>query len=246
MSHAARRRDQRAIIGLNSLSILPGTSSGRRGMLFLASLLLAYLVLCGSSRDAFAEEESGGTVSTVQGLALYGEPALSKDFTHFPYVNPQAPKGGSLARAAIGSFDSTNPFIIRGTPATGLTQIYDTLMETNPDEPFSQYGLLAEGVRLDPKRRWMEFDLNSEARFHDGKPVTAQDVVFSFEILRDKGQPFYAAYYADVTAVKALSKKTSTSDITPLTSQTLALWGAQRDDMKRPQRQARRKVVVRS
>ncbi len=223
MSHAARRRDQRAIIGLNSLSILPGTSSGRRGMLFLASLLLAYLVLCGSSRDAFAEEESGGTVSTVQGLALYGEPALSKDFTHFPYVNPQAPKGGSLARAAIGSFDSTNPFIIRGTPATGLTQIYDTLMETNPDEPFSQYGLLAEGVRLDPKRRWMEFDLNSEARFHDGKPVTAQDVVFSFEILRDKGQPFYAAYYADVTAVKALNKKTVRFEFAESNSRELPL-----------------------
>ncbi|MAX32771.1 MAG: hypothetical protein CME72_06880 [Halomonadaceae bacterium] len=148
-------------------------------------------------------------VATVHGLALYGEPALPADFSHFSYVNPEAPKGGSLLRAAIGgSFDSTNPFIVRGTPAAGLNQIYDTLLESNPNETFSSYGLLAEGIRLDPERRWIEFDLRPEARFHDGEPVEASDVVFSFETLTEKGQPFYAGYYADVTKVRALDDDT--------------------------------------
>ena len=81
-------------------------------------------------------------------------PELPEDFAYFPHVNPQAPKGGSITHTAVGgSFDSTNPFIIRGTPATGISQIYDTLMASNPNEPFSLYGLLAKGVRLDPERR---------------------------------------------------------------------------------------------
>lgn len=147
-------------------------------------------------------------IDTRHALALYGEPALAADFSHFPYTNPQAPVGGSMARDAIGSFDSTNPFIIQGTPAAGLSNIYDTLLVTNPDEPFSMYGLLAEGIRLAPDRRWIEFDINPQARFHDGEPVTADDVVFSFNTLTEKGQPFYGAYYADVTAVSAVDDST--------------------------------------
>ncbi|SDJ80099.1 extracellular solute-binding protein [Billgrantia gudaonensis] len=148
-------------------------------------------------------------VATEHGLALYGEPALPADFTHFPYVNPQAPKGGSLTRAAVGSsFDSTNPFIIRGTPAAGVSVIYDTLLESNLDEPFSVYGLLAEGIRLDPERHWIEFDLRPEARFHDGEPVTAEDVVYSFDLLIEEGNPFYRSYYAEVAEVEALDDHT--------------------------------------
>ncbi|MCE9662321.1 extracellular solute-binding protein [Halomonas sp. M5N1S17] len=150
-----------------------------------------------------------GTIPTVHGLALYDEPALDEDFAHFPYVNPDAPKGGSLVRAAVGSsFDSTNPFIIRGTPAIGIGEIYDTLLVENVDEPFSVYGLLAEGMRLDPDRFWIEFDLRSEARFHDGEPVTADDVVFSFNLLVEEGNPFYRGYYADVESVEALNRHT--------------------------------------
>lgn len=162
-------------------------------------------------------------VPTVHGLALYGDPALPADFTHFPHANPDAPTGGSLVRSAIGSFDSTNPFIIRGTPATGLTEIYDTLLTQNPDEPFSMYGLLAEGVRLDPERQWIEFDLHPEARFHDGEPVTAEDVVFSFETLTEKGQPFYGAYYADVIDVTALDEDTVHFDLADSESRELPL-----------------------
>lgn len=143
-------------------------------------------------------------VPTVHALALYDDPALPANFDHLPYANPDAPKGGTLRRAASGSFDSTNPFIIQGTPASGLEQIYDTLMASSADEPFTMYGLLAAGVRLDPDRHWIEFDLRPEARFHDGTPVTAADVVFSFRLLRDKGSPFYRAYYAAVDSVTAL------------------------------------------
>ena len=162
-------------------------------------------------------------VETRHGLALYGEPQLPADFGHFPHANPDAPKGGSLVRSAIGSFDSTHPFIVRGTPATGLTEIYDTLMAQHPDEPFSMYGLLAEGVRLDPDRQWIEFDLHPEARFHDGQPVTAEDVVFSFTTLTEQGQPFYSAYYADVAGVRAVDADTVHFDLADSESRELPL-----------------------
>ncbi|WP_427027835.1 extracellular solute-binding protein [Halomonas sp. H2] len=146
-------------------------------------------------------------LETVHGLSLYDSPELPTDFRYFPHVNPQAPKGGTITHTAVGgSFDSTNPFIIRGTPATGVSQIYDTLMASNPGEPFSLYGLLAEGVRLDPDRQWIEFDLRPEARFQDGEPVTAYDVVFSLNLLREEGNPFYASYYAGVEEAIALNE----------------------------------------
>lgn len=146
-------------------------------------------------------------IETVHGLSLYDSPELPADFPYFPHVNPQAPKGGTITHTAVGSsFDSTNPFIIRGTPVTGISQIYDTLMVSNPNEPFSLYGLLAEGVRLDPDREWIEFDLRPEARFQDGEPVTAYDVVFSLNLLREEGNPFYASYYAGVEEAIALNE----------------------------------------
>ncbi|WP_427854566.1 extracellular solute-binding protein [Halomonas dongshanensis] len=146
-------------------------------------------------------------VETDHALSLYDEPALPDDFAYFPHVNPDAPIGGTITHTAVGeSFDSTNHFIIRGTPAAGLGQIYDTLMVANPNEPFSVYGLLAQGVRLDPERQWIEFDLRPEARFQDGEPVTAYDVVFSFDLLTEEGNPFYRSYYADVESVIALNE----------------------------------------
>lgn len=175
----------------------------------LRCLLLCLLSATGPLSPVLADDGAPGAsaeeVPTVHGLALYDEPALPADFPYFPHVNPDAPKGGSLIQAAVGnSFDSTNPFIIRGTPAAGIALIYDTLLESNPNEPFSVYGLLAEGIRLDPDRHWIEFDLRREARFHDGEPVTAHDVAFSFELLMEQGNPFYGAYYADVESVTAL------------------------------------------
>lgn len=173
-------------------------------VLLISALLLSCSLWASEERAATATE---APVETVHGLSLYDSPALPDDFAYFPHVNPQAPKGGSITHTAVGgSFDSTNPFIIRGTPATGISQIYDTLMASNPNEPFSLYGLVAEGVRLDPERRWMEFDLREQARFQDGEPLTAYDVVFTFDLLREQGNPFYASYYAGVEKAIALNE----------------------------------------
>ncbi|MFC0338683.1 microcin C transport system substrate-binding protein [Kushneria avicenniae] len=166
-------------------------------------------------------------VPTVHGISLYDAPALPDDFDHFPWVNAQAPKGGDMVRAAQGSFDSLNPFIVRGDPASGLTAFgglpFDTLMVESPDEPFTLYGLLAAGIRLDPDRRWMEIDLDSRARFHDGSPVTAEDVVTTFETLKTKGSPMYRAYYADVTGVEMLSPSTVRFEFSEHNSRELPL-----------------------
>ena len=192
-----------------------------RRLMIVACATLAWLL---PPALAGAVEERAEEVPTVHGLALYDEPALDADFAYFPYVNPDAPRGGTLTQAAVGgSFDSTNPFIIRGTPAAGLSEIYDTLVEGNPDEPFSVYGLLAEGMRLDPERTWIEFDLRPEARFHDGEPVTAHDVVYSFELLTEQGNPFYGSYYADVEAVTALDDRTVRFDFADVHSRELPL-----------------------
>ena len=138
-------------------------------------------------------------------LTLHGEAKYLADFTHLDYVNPQAPKGGSLSQAAQGTFDSFNPFIVQGTAAAGLGNIYDSLTYHTADEPFTEYGLLASCMQLDPAGRWIEFELRPEARFHDGKPVTAEDVAFTFKLLREEGRPFYRAYYADITEIKVLN-----------------------------------------
>ncbi len=190
---------------------------------------LAALATDESAAMALSEPPSSAPVETVHGLSLYDTPALDEGFAYFPHVNPQAPKGGSIIHTAVGSsFDSTNPFIIRGTPATGVsTKIYDTLMATNPNEPFSLYGLLAEGVRLDPDRAWIEFDLRPEARFQDGEPVTAYDVVFSFDLLREEGNPFFASYYAGVSQVIAQSEHQVRFEFSDTTSRELPLIVAQ-------------------
>ncbi|MBZ9556714.1 MULTISPECIES: extracellular solute-binding protein [unclassified Modicisalibacter] len=189
----------------------------------LRNALAALLTASALVASPLALAADPGEVPTVSGLSLYDRPELGDDFAHFPYVDPKAPKGGTLARAAYGSFDSTNPFIVKGTPASGLTEVYDTLMVSNPDEPFSMYGLLASGVRLDPQRRWIEFDINPKARFHDGTPVTAEDVAFSFRLLRDEGSPFYASYYADVTSVQTVDADTVRFDFAEHNSRELPL-----------------------
>jgi microcin C transport system substrate-binding protein len=137
-------------------------------------------------------------------LTLSGTPNYSKDFKHFDYANPNALKGGDVKLGAIGTFDSLNPFIIRGVPALGIGLMYDTLTVQSLDEPFTQYGLIAAKIELPEDRSWVIYHLNSKAKFHDGKPITATDVVFSFNLLMDKGDPLYSKYWADVKKVEAL------------------------------------------
>ena len=137
---------------------------------------------------------------------LYDEPPkYPANFKYFDYVNPDAPKGGTLRQAGFGGFDSLNPFINKGVPADDIGMIYDTLTRHGLDEPFTEYGLLAEKIEKAPDNAWVRFYLRPEARFHDGQQVTAEDVKFSFDTLMSKGSPMYRGYYADVEKVEVES-----------------------------------------
>jgi len=142
--------------------------------------------------------------TTTHALAMSGEPKYPADFKHFEYADPSAPKGGEVKMGTIGTFDSLNPFIIRGVAAAGTGLMYDSLTDQSLDEPFTQYGLVAQKIELPEDRSWVIYHINPEAKFHDNAPITAADVVFSFELLMDKGDPLYAKYYADIQKVEAL------------------------------------------
>jgi len=165
-------------------------------------LLLALLPLALASELGDPENYLG------HALALHGDLKYDADFTHFEYVNPDAPRGGILRQATIGTFDSLNPFVLQGTPAVGLGLIYDTLLTSSSDEAFSEYGLLAEQIEVPPDGSWVAFYLRPEARWHDGEPVTSDDVVFSFNLLTTDGHPFYRSYYGSVANVEAIDERT--------------------------------------
>ena len=148
------------------------------------------------------------SVEPSHGIAMHGDLKYGAGFSHFEYVNPNAPKGGVFKQAANGTFDSFNPFIIKGTAADGTGLTFDSLMARSYDEPFTQYGLLAEAVRMPESRAWVEFDLRQQARFSDGTPVTANDVIETFRLLREQGSPFYKAYYRDISSITALTDQT--------------------------------------
>ena len=139
-----------------------------------------------------------GAAEKSHGLAMHGDLKYPAGFTHFYYVNPNAPKGGTVRLNAVGTFDSFNSFIVKGNPATGLGFLYDNLMYGSSDEAFSQYGQLAQSVETPKDRSWVAFTLRPEARWHDGKPVTVADVIWSFETLTTKGTPFFRFYYGNV------------------------------------------------
>lgn len=137
-------------------------------------------------------------------LTLYNEPPkYPADFKHFDYVNPDAPKGGIFRQAGFGGFDSLNPFINKGVAADDISMIYDTLAKQGLDEPFTEYGLVAGKIEKAPDNSWVRFYLRPEARFHDGHPMRAEDVVFSFQTLIKDGAPLYRGYYSDVEEVVA-------------------------------------------
>lgn len=143
----------------------------------------------------------------AHGIAMHGDLKYPPGFKHFDYVNPDAPKGGQVIQAAIGTFDSFNSFIIKGTAADGLGLIYDSLLSRAQDEAFSLYGLLAESLEVADDRRSIIFNLRPEARFSDGQPVTAEDVIYSFKLLREQGAPFFQAYYREISNIEALSPR---------------------------------------
>jgi len=152
----------------------------------------------------------------AHGIAMIGEPALPADFYHLPYVNPDAPKGGRITYGVVGTFDSMNPMIVQGglTSARGLSSdpllgnlVFESLLARSADEPFTLYGFIAETVETPPDRSWVEFTLNPAARFSDGQPVTVDDVIFSLELLRDKGRPNYRSYYSKVERIERVGER---------------------------------------
>jgi len=147
--------------------------------------------------------------AAAQSIAMHGEAALANGFTHFPYVNPNAPQGGRAVFGHPGSFDTVNPLIVNGDPAAGIREYtIESMMTRSLDEPFTLYPLLAQSIETPPDRSEVTFHINPAARFSDGLPVTADDVLFSFNTLREKGRPNHRTYFKKVKTAERLSNLT--------------------------------------
>lgn len=157
------------------------------------------------------------------GIAMHGDMKYPPDFDHFDYADPNAPKGGEIRLAVSSGFDSLNGFIIRGNAAPGVGLGYDTLLAASGDEAFTYYGLIAKWLRTPKDRSWVEFKIDPDAKFWDGTPVTAQDVAWTFETLREKGAPLYRYYYASVTDVKITAPDQVRFDFEPGENRELPL-----------------------
>jgi len=176
---------------------------------FTGSILLAVLAGIVANRASHAEPRHA--------IAMHGEPALPANFSHFRYVNPDAPKGGRLIQGVLGTFESINPFIARGLVAQGMRaplvsnvnvisgQVVESLMARGYDEPFTLYGLVARTIDTDEARGYVTFELDPAARFSDGKPVTPEDIIFSWQLLRDKGRPNHRFYYSSSPRRRSLA-----------------------------------------
>jgi microcin C transport system substrate-binding protein len=200
------------------MPIPTGDRRARGGKILLGAvivILLLVLAVQGASGPAGVARPSGDPSSSTKGshqsgshgLSMYGELKYEAAFDHFEYVNPCAPKGGEVRLAAIGTFDTLNPFVLKGVAAAGIAQIFDTLTVSSADEPFAQYGLVAETITVAPDRSSVTFTLRPEARFHDGRSITADDVIWTFETLKTKGQPFFRTYYAQVRMAERLDER---------------------------------------
>ncbi|PPR30350.1 MAG: Oligopeptide-binding protein AppA [Alphaproteobacteria bacterium MarineAlpha6_Bin6] len=131
-------------------------------------------------------------------ISMHGNPKYNKDFTNFDYVNINAKKGGKIKLHQIGSFDTLNNFILKGSPAVNLSQVHDSLLTQSFDEPFTMYGLIAESITVPEDRSWAIFRIRKEAKFHDGNPIRVEDVIWTLNTLKDKGHPFFKFYYGNV------------------------------------------------
>lgn len=175
-------------------------SSGNNSYCSILCTALVMLAML-TTPDAQGEED----VVISHAIAMHGDPKYPADFPHFDYVNPNAPKGGTLRIAAQGTFDSFHPFIPKGNAAN--TGSVETLLTSSADEPFTEYGLIAESLEYPADRSWVIFNLRPEARWHDGEPITTDDVVWSFETLVAKGSPAYRFYYGSVAGAEKLGPR---------------------------------------
>ena len=174
----------------------------------MARLLIALLVAA-IAAPAMVTAQAPPAARPVNGpaISMYGDLKYPPGFTHFQYANPEALKGGEVKLAAFGTFDTLNPFTLKGVPAAGLGELFDSLMAPARDEAFSYYGLVAETIETPADRSWVAFTLRPQARFHDGMPMTVDDVIWTFETLKAKGQPFFRSYYAQVVKVEKVGDR---------------------------------------
>jgi peptide/nickel transport system substrate-binding protein len=182
--------------------------------------LLLALAICGTPgalRQAHAAEPR-------HAIAMHGAPALPEGFTRLPYADPAAPKGGRLVQGVLGTFDSLNPLIVKGiAPPSIRGYVIESLMARGYDEPFTLYGLIARAIETDAQRSYVTFHLDPAAKFSDGKPVTAEDIIFSWQLLRDKGRPNHRTYYAKVAKAEALGEQAVRFDLSGSDDRELAL-----------------------
>ena len=162
------------------------------------SLLLFFLILS----NAFAVEK----LDNAHAISMHGSPKYDKDFKNFDYVNTNAPKGGSIKLHAIGSFDTLNNFILKGSPAANLSQVHDSLLIQSFDEPFTMYGLIAETITVPEDRSWVIFKIRKQAKFHDGSQIKVEDIIWTLNTLKEKGHPFFKFYYGSVKEAKKISE----------------------------------------
>ncbi len=173
----------------------------------LAALMLAAAVMLLPSTAVLAEDGDGFT----HAMTMHGGPLHGPDFTHFDYVNPNAPTGGSIRFGLRGTFDSVNPLIVRGSPVWWVRGwVWESLATRGRDEAFSLYGLLAQTIIMPDERTYVTFGVNPDARFSDGEPVTADDVIFSMELLREHGRPSQRRAYGQITEVERVDELTVT------------------------------------
>ncbi|MEM8916878.1 MAG: extracellular solute-binding protein, partial [Pseudomonadota bacterium] len=155
-----------------------------------------------------AAQEAPGT-GFKHGIAMHGEPKHADGFAHFDFANPDAPQGGELVRGVVGAFDSLNPFIVKGSTAAGVSSHhFASLMYRTWDEPFTLYGYVAEAIEVPEDRSWVAFRLNPNATFHDGTPITVDDVIFTMETLREKGTPSRRRNYGRIDRVETPDERT--------------------------------------
>ncbi|MBI5014842.1 MAG: ABC transporter substrate-binding protein [Deltaproteobacteria bacterium] len=165
--------------------------------------LLALLLAAALAAPATANPR----VAVSHALAMHGDVKYKAGFKSFDYANPRAPKGGEVRLPGVQTFDSLNPFILKGIPAAGVGLLFDSLTVSSDDEPFTRYGLVAETIETPEDRSWVAFSLRKEARFHDGSPITPDDVIFSFEILKAKGHPRYRSYFGSVVRAEKVGER---------------------------------------
>ena len=156
---------------------------------------------------AILRAQSSSKVNISHGMAMHGQPKYPADAQTPDYVNPNAPKGGNAKFGTQGSFDSLHPFIIKGVPATGLGNLWESLCWHARDEAFTVYGLIAETMEWPDDRSWVAFNLRPQAKWHDGSPITVEDVIWTFDTLKAKGSPMYASYYADVVKAEKIGDR---------------------------------------